>query len=574
MFASLSLNPVWALLAALLLSCAWLAPNHSFPWTTFHGELVLAAVAWIGGVAAWWYAAQRPRLYFLNVLTLVLMVVPVLQFALGLVTFSGHAAVLGLYIAGFYCAQVVAQLAEQRWPHRAAGVLMGAMGIAAGVSVGLQLYQWMGLTRGDAVTDIWVLGGGGDRPFANLGQANQLATLFLWGLLALAFAVWQGAVGRARAGKVVIALASAWLVLGLALTQSRTGLLGLLVMLGVAVLWKPLRNVKSLRWLAAGLVLWYGFLLWAIPQISVALYLDEAASILTRPTGTLRVQAWQMFADAIAQRPWWGYGMNQGLAAQVEVIQRHPLIEGLWSYAHNEFLDLVVWNGIPAGLLMLSVTLAWFVIAMRRVRQVPDAIYLLLITVLGIHAMLEYPLAYTFFLLPLGAFIGILNARLAIWPLPARWWPAGFAATVVIYGGTVALLSAVAYDYFRLEQSYTDIRFQNAQIKMSKPASVPQALVLNQMQAQLSYFLYLPRPDETSAQIDTYRALTNLAPGYHNILKLVSVLALNGYPEEAAQWMRKAPLLLSASERAGLEPYWANQQLLFPVLKSQPWVKD
>jgi hypothetical protein len=132
----------------------------------------------------------------------------------------------------------------------------------------------------------------------------------------------------------------------------------------------------------------------------------------------------------------------------------------------------------------------------------------------------------------------------------------------------------VAYDYFRLEQAYTAIRFQNAGIKMHQPASVPQALVLNQMQAQLSYFLYLPRSGETSAQIDTYRALTNLAPGYHNVLKLISVLALNGQPEEAAQWMRKAQLLLSPAERAGLEPYWANQQRLFPVLKSQPWVKD
>jgi len=535
---------------------------------------MLATVGWTVAVATWWYAAQRPRFYLLNLLTFALIGLPFVQCAFGLIAFSGHAAVVSLYIAGFFCAQMLGQHAEQRWPHRSAGVLLGAIGIAAGVSVGLQFYQWMGLTRGDEVTDIWVLGGGGDRPFANLGQANQLATLFLWGLLALAFAVGQGVVGRARLGKLVVALAGAWLVLGLALTQSRTGLLGFILMLGVAVFWKPLRGFPGLRWLCAGLLLWYGLLVWAIPRISIALYLDDAASIWLRSTLTLRAQAWHMFFDAVVQRPWGGYGMNQGLAAQVEVIQRHPLIEGLWSYAHNEFLDMLVWNGVPLGLLVVSMTVAWFIVALRRVRAVPDAIYLLAIAVLGIHAMLEYPLAYAFFLLPLGVFLGILNARLDIWPLPMRWSTAGFTVTAVTYLGAIVLLCAVAYDYFRLEQAYTDIRFQNAGIKMHQPASVSQALVLNQMQAQLSYFLYLPRPGETSEQIDTYRALTTLAPGYHNLLKLISVLALNGKPEEAAQWMRRAPLLLSPAERAGLEPYWVNQQRLFPVLKSQPWVKD
>jgi hypothetical protein len=86
--------------------------------------------------------------------------------------------------------------------------------------------------------------------------------------------------------------------------------------------------------------------------------------------------------------------------------------------------------------------------------------------------------------------------------------------------------------------------------------------------------LYVPQPNETPDQINSCRALTLLAPSQHNMVKLVSVLALNGNVAEARQWMRLAGRLINEPDRAKHEPYWENQQRLFPQLKSQPWVQD
>ena len=94
---------------------------------------------------------------------------------------------------------------EKAKPDELADILFLAVLVAALVSVGLQLCQWLALSEHDAVA-AWVLPLPGSRPYANLMQPNQLATLQLWGLLACGWWVARGKLSRFGAAMLALVL--------------------------------------------------------------------------------------------------------------------------------------------------------------------------------------------------------------------------------------------------------------------------------------------------------------------------------------------------------------------------------
>ena len=64
--------------------------------------------------------------------------------------------------------------------------------------------------------------------------------------------------------------------------------------------------------------------------------------------------------DAISRAPWLGYGWNEMSVAQSLVAPDHPAVREMVDHSHNMLLDLMVWNGVPLGLLMFGVFVWWF----------------------------------------------------------------------------------------------------------------------------------------------------------------------------------------------------------------------
>ena len=67
---------------------------------------------------------------------------------------------------------------------------------------------------------------------------------------------------------------------------------------------------------------------------------------------------WQQVWEAIWLQPWTGYGWNQVSNAQAAVVGHYPdsrLIE----HSHSLPLDLLVWNGVPLGGLIVAVAVVW-----------------------------------------------------------------------------------------------------------------------------------------------------------------------------------------------------------------------
>src|SRR5690606_30949599 len=101
----------------------------------------------------------------------------------------------------------------------------------------------------------------GGRPYANLAQPNNLATLLLFGLLASVYLRECAVLGRFPS-----ALCSCLLLFGIALTQSRTAVLGLLVLAGWLLFARRCGWSTRSRELFIGLAVFFA-MLWGLPHL-------------------------------------------------------------------------------------------------------------------------------------------------------------------------------------------------------------------------------------------------------------------------------------------------------------------
>jgi hypothetical protein len=199
-----------------------LLPNHYPPWPSFHADAWTATVLALAAAAVIFRTKSATQWHASTVLVLLLVFVPWLQYSADLMTFAGQAWMSTVYLLGLLLALLIGQRWEQAGTEQLAGGLFWAIGVAAVLSVNLQLQTWLGL-MGAGIFDLWSMGLAGARPYANFGQPNQLATFLLWGMLACA---WGYSSNKIRAS--VALLLAAFLLLGIALTQSRTAWLELL----------------------------------------------------------------------------------------------------------------------------------------------------------------------------------------------------------------------------------------------------------------------------------------------------------------------------------------------------------
>jgi len=278
-----------------------------------------------------------------------------------------------------------------------------------------------------------------------------------------------------------------------------------------------------------------------------------------------------MFLDAVGQRPWWGYGWDQVMSAHLAVGERHPRVGQLFAQTHNLFLDLMVWTGVPLGMFFSVCIVAVVMLAARRVTNAYQAICFMLIAVVGIHAMLELPLHHAYFLLPAGFVLGMLNSSLNIAPLGV-FGASTRAISLTLYLAGLLLLGLVVRDYLLVEEASEIMRFQKARVRVKEPARPPEVIALTQLRQQIVFFLDEPAPGVSEESLQRSRAVTTAYPSSHNLIKLITLLALNDRVDEARQWMRKAPYVMDQTSRLTLPREWKKLQMQYPALSQLDWV--
>lgn len=368
------------------------------------------------------------------------------------------------------------------------------------------------------------------RPFGNLGQPNQLATLCCMGLVSLLWLYEKRVLGR-----VIAWLSSIWLVVGLVMTQSKTPWLFILIFV---VWWHIygrglfLRTRTSTLWLLVSL---YVVLTLSWPAISSSLYLfGETLSQRVGATSGARVAIWRALADAITQRPLFGWGWGQVATALATVAADHPPIEYV-EHSNNLFVDLFVWNGMPLGVLMSLGIAYWLVSRTRRVKTTNGATALMVVVAILSHAMVEFPHDYMYFLVAAGLASGVVEAE----------YPCGRlvnfnkrALMLFLIWGFFCLVT-VTSDYLKMEEYGREFRLASAGFVDARMTSVPpRVYVLDNLRAFFLFANSRARPGMSDDDLERMRKVVFRYPTPPALFRLALALALNQHLEGAKRTMQ------------------------------------
>lgn len=525
------------LIITLLMLAGWLSSNHFPPWVSWHSELpffVIAVAASIWSVARQGLRGDTP-MPAACAIPLALAAVLALQAVLGLIDWWGQVLVVALYLLTAVTAIAWGWQGASYGRHPASGTsgewMAWALIAGAVLLAGTALVQV--LRVGDSLSFI-APAAYLRRPGGNLAQPNHLATLLVMGI---ASGCYLHAAGRLGIATLLVLVS--YLLLGLGVTESRGGLLSLL-MLGLFLAWKrPFASPGSSVWVA-GITSAFGvglFLAWPTFYRFVFRGLDQGGAALERLASSgadPRLTLWQQMLDASLQRPWFGWGFRDTAEAHNAV--SHEVVGALSiTYSHNILIDLLVWIGWPLTLL-LGAAAAWWV--WTRLRAACDTsagwFGMALLIPFAIHSSLEFPFAYTYLLFPAMFGVGLVEAA-ARKGSPVLRLPAWLTVPVVLLLASAGAWSVV--DYLRVEEDFRVARFQLMRIGSPHLEPPPQIQMLDQLE-QMVAATRVPMSTSMSAdQLELLRRAAVHNPWSGAQYRYALALALNGRIQEARRQM-------------------------------------
>lgn len=552
-----------------LVLASWLMPLHILPWVSWHSEVpaflaVLLLV--LGGLTARIRrtrgTAVRISLPVSMLFWLALCLLVLLQWASGQIVFLGDALVLCLYFALCALAWGAGYVANQSDRGKDARMHPDLEAVAWTVLAGSSASAVIALVQ---AFDVWDAASWINRmphlrrPGGNIGQPNQLATLLLMGTSSLLFLYQRKRIGHYATGLILLVMA-----VGLAATESRTGVLSMTLL--AAFWWWTARTDASLGvkpWVFIAAFL--AFLVLYVSWPSLLSLLDPLASDAQINTKAgLRLVVWPQLMEAVTLRPWTGWGLREVSAAHNAVVSEHAISEP-YTYAHNIVLDLAIGIGIPLTFLMLTAIGSWL---WRRLKASasPHAWYCIAAVLpVAVHSMLEFPFAYAYFLAPAMFLLGYweamtgANARMHI-----------RASTAAVSVGLISATAAwTVIEYVRIEEDFRVVRFESLRVgKTPEDYERPRVLLLTQLDALLHAGRIKPVPDMSMETIELARKAAMRYPWPATQSRYALSLALNGHSEEALRQLRVLRAQHGERSYSAIRDNWkVLGQDTYPVLR-------
>lgn len=552
----------------------WNLPNHYPLWTTFHGELIAAASAcllFIGTLCSQTAFSMRlepsrPRSIIHQVrlpmpaaarVWLVLALLPPMQYLAGSIDFYGDALLGSLYALGaslcVYTGYLWAAQSGSARVLRALFLTVLWAGFAAG---GVAFWQWMRLPT----AGWWAMELIESRPYGNFAQPNLFGLLMVLGVVA-ATGLFEMRVLQHRLSYYLVLVFFGWAML---ISESRASALAVL---SVAVFWfiTNRRVPTRLRWyeVAGALALGWGVSR-SLASIETALYLKAAVARVTLDVGP-REAIWLQFWAAIQAHPWVGYGFGQGVAALREVAA-HTGPARNTIYAHNFVLDLMVWVGVPLGLILTAALSLWMLSWLRKddsaasmlQRHGVFAFWL----ALAVQSLLEFPYAHTFFLLPAGLLAGAITRvpKDSAESRPQPGYNSSHAASALVAVAAV-LLVLTAWDYWQFETEFRANRFDKGRFERPAEHDAHRGLVMLDQLAALNASAH--DEIERGMTFEQIERLGRLARRFHLLptrVDYAKALALNGRLAEAQAEMQMIRGIYHPALWAKIEQDWLDWQ--------------
>lgn len=531
---------------------SWILPNHYYPWSTAYQDFASffsIILLFFGAVCS--FKIKAPKYFFVFILV---ATVPFIQFCLGVVQFFSLAFFSSLYILGFFFSLLVgyAFFRGSLGKYYLLDVLAISLILGAILSLWIALRQWLLLSGSIWVVDLPY----GGRPFANLAQPNNLATLICMGLAAVFYIYEKSCIGR-----LVFGVLAAFLLFGIALTQSRTPWVGLLV---VTCIWFFKRRSYRSK-LDFGIVcMWlfyYALCVFFLPKISESLLL-QSVSVIERAQSLERLALWEQLWHAIWQGPWWGYGWGQVSLAQISMSSTYP-VQMITEHSHNIILDLMLWNGPFLGGALIIFGFYFILKVFWLTKTVESLFALFVLGFLLVHGLLEFPLEYAFFLFPLGILLGSAAAENT--ENNEFYFPTPIGCIIFLF--SFVLFFWVWREYRVVEEDYRLMRFESARIghlKAEQPA--PDVILLTQLREFLRFARTEPRQGMTASELEWMREVSYMPPYAPSLLRYALALGINLQPDRAVEQLELIRVLHGEDAYKNSIGYLKELQPKYPKL--------
>lgn len=529
-------------------------PNHNYPWLSFHQELAVAIGVVPLGLLC--FFEKKSINFEIAVLYLVCVLLVIMQQITGMLAYQGDMWLMLVYMAILVMALHVGECLQSAKDYFLR-YFSTALIIAGVLNFGVCAHQKLSLNR----LDVWVVNAPETaRAIGNLAQSNHVAVFFVLGIFS---AVWLSAnsvISFATLILVVLVLS-----LGVVWTASKTALV-IMLWFFVFMLYKNRVEKISKKMFFRGLLaLIFGAVVsifWWYAKDYLELPQDGQSAVgrmLSGDGNSIRIVYWVSMLDAIARNPIFGYGALQIGVAQWETVLEYPSTETFFNSSHMLPLDLALWFGVPIA------SLLFYGVCKKIWRAVidsnhDDVVYVILVVVaIFVHAMLEYPHQYLYFIIPFGIMLGIVgdrnSKRLSIGE--------GVIDLVSLTAKSLIFVSLVigvgiVCDYFDFEKKWERLRFLEADFVVEKSPDDQRSDIFLTNLGALYQELYL---QEVMLMPDAERllALEKLAVRYPltaNLRRYAVALALAGRYEESGKVILRLRKMHSLDICESNEKWW------------------
>ena len=536
---------------------SYLVPLHYFPWTAFHSEALFfffaALLPLYLAASGKTYCISRSQLYTLSIIVSLILITSLL-FAKSsfFVAFSYLSCAALAYLCGTMRSQSKSSANDLIF------ILILIITLAATASVLIAIIQHLQVFNSIHVTELRR----GGRPYANLAQPNNLGTLLLMGIACLLYLNLKKIISKSFLLGAIF-----FFCIGISLTQSRTAMLGFLIL---AAFWSLCRlpdnhhvaikrKVREFFYLAA--ILFTSLIL--VTNISQFLLISDTSIVDRGVHSSQRVTIWLQLLHAAAQKPILGYGFHNVSEATVEIST--SLSTSTYSeYAHNLFLDFAIWFGIPIGALLSVGVIYWLASRLLTYKTSEQFLGLAIILVVFSHSMFELPHAYSYFLIPVAIMAGIVDS--------SRQYPETMtsASTWIfwILGITgIALCTVSTIEYLKIEQAHRNMRFASARIgPIQPPVEFPSSILFPELTEFINFAQTEAKEDMSREDLDRMQRVAHNKAFPPALFRYALALGLNDQPEAAALELRRLRALHGDQHYEEARASWIGLTERYPQL--------
>jgi hypothetical protein len=513
-------------------------------WTTFHSEFIAFVGLFIISFTAKYNNKNSWRLVIIGVLLITFA-------AVANNNYRGDYFLLLIYFIGGVASYNIGKSQEKNAELKLLNSVLFLF-IAGGLLTSIIIYSQFFDT--EYFSNGYILNLNYGRPFGNLAQPNQAATLVVMGWMALCFKYETNLVR-----KYFFAIGSILMLTAVIITQSRTAVLTIFfVTLGSVLMIKKYQineaaKLNSEKWL----FIFFIFIIITLLFHYLPLFSEKVIGIQAMASKGTRLIIWKQVVAGLVNSPWFGYGLLQTSAAQQMGSHQVPGLEQT-GYSHNIFLDLFVWFGVPLGIIFI-VGVAWWLrtIWYKNINLHCARLFIFVIP-FAIHSLLEMPFSYAYFLFPVLIILGLIESMSSRSTLAYinnnnnnnnnnnddDDKKSSGSKKIISFNGLIPLIliffcSLTAWDYFKIEEDFRVVRFENMRIGQTPDDyHKPNILILNQLGELMESMRIRAKPGMTDYEIDTLKRVSLRYPWAPIHFRLTLSLALNRKPELAADQLK------------------------------------